>query len=230
MFVSELETFVQKFHQLWRAGHSAHLDLDTHAGRAWVGLRVQLGHSPGHLHHQVGPPPFQKTHKKKDNPSRQRRRERRAAARQANAEEVAQKETTEDAEQATGLSDDIENHHNVLTVQGESEKEAEQASKEKVENKDDTTNTKNTVVEETSDTNCSVNEKEKVVLDDDESVSKQFECGWCEEDCMNEINLEKHCFMYHKDQFEVWEYECEVCEEYFKTASLLRRHTKSKHK
>ena len=30
MFVTELDSFVYKFHQLWNAGHSAHLDLDTH--------------------------------------------------------------------------------------------------------------------------------------------------------------------------------------------------------
>ena len=27
---------------LWSAGYSAHLDLDSHAGEAWVGLRVVL--------------------------------------------------------------------------------------------------------------------------------------------------------------------------------------------
>ena len=106
MFVTELETFVQKFHQLWRAGHSAHLDLDTHAGRAWVGLRVQLGPAPGVLHHQLRPQHFPKQMKKKDSPSRQRRRTRRAAARQENAEEAVEKETeaenvpNEDAEKA----------------------------------------------------------------------------------------------------------------------------------
>ena len=31
MLVTELETFVQKFHQLWKAGLSAHLDLESHA-------------------------------------------------------------------------------------------------------------------------------------------------------------------------------------------------------
>lgn len=31
------------FHQLWKAGDTAHLDLDTHAGQAWIGLRTPLG-------------------------------------------------------------------------------------------------------------------------------------------------------------------------------------------
>ena len=92
MLVTELETFVQKFHQLWSAGHSAHLDLETHARRAWVGLRVQLRHTPGVLH-QPHPQPFPNVHKKKDSPSRQRRHTRRAAARQASAEKVVNEET-----------------------------------------------------------------------------------------------------------------------------------------
>ena len=32
------------FHQLWKAGDTAHLNLDTHAGQAWIGLRTPLGH------------------------------------------------------------------------------------------------------------------------------------------------------------------------------------------
>ena len=45
--VTELDTFIQKFYQLWNDGHTAHLDLDTCAGKVWVGLRVYLGHAPG---------------------------------------------------------------------------------------------------------------------------------------------------------------------------------------
>ena len=39
---AELENFIQKFKQLRKAGVTAHLDLDTHAGQAWVGLKVML--------------------------------------------------------------------------------------------------------------------------------------------------------------------------------------------
>ena len=90
MFATELDSFVYKFNQLWSACHSAHLDLDTHAGRAWVGLRVQLGHHaplpPFHLPHN-----FPQYSHKKDSPSRQRRRAKRAAAaRQANADEASE--------------------------------------------------------------------------------------------------------------------------------------------
>ena len=31
--MTELDTFVQKFYQLWNAGHSDHLDVDTHGGQ-----------------------------------------------------------------------------------------------------------------------------------------------------------------------------------------------------
>ena len=58
MYVTELDSFVKKFYQLWNNGLTAHLDLDTHAGNAWVGLRVQLGHVPSPPH-QVHPFPQQ---------------------------------------------------------------------------------------------------------------------------------------------------------------------------
>jgi hypothetical protein len=86
MFVTELDIFLQKFHQLWNSGQTAHLDLDTCAGKAWVGLRVQLGHDPGPPHH----PPFQHP-RQGDSPSRMRRRARRAANRKQQVKESDQK-------------------------------------------------------------------------------------------------------------------------------------------
>ena len=77
MAVTEVDSFVRKFHRLWKAGLTAHLDLDTHAGNAWVGLRVQLGHVHGPLHQQGHPQIFRKV-----SPSRLRRCERRLAARE----------------------------------------------------------------------------------------------------------------------------------------------------
>ena len=98
MSVTELDNFIQKFHQLWKAGHIAHLDVDTYAGKAWVGLRVQLGHVPGPPHHQFRPPPFSQVHKRKDTPSRQRRRARRTAERQVTiAEEAAIVESVQES-------------------------------------------------------------------------------------------------------------------------------------
>ena len=56
MYVTELDSFFKKFHHLWKAGFTVHLDLDAHAGKAWVGICAQLGHAPGPVHRQVHHP------------------------------------------------------------------------------------------------------------------------------------------------------------------------------
>ena len=83
---TELDTFVEKFKQLWRSGHGAHLDLDTSDGQAWIGLRLHLGDAPGPPHHpqQV----HQQIFKTRNGPARERRRARRSAARLKEAEEA----------------------------------------------------------------------------------------------------------------------------------------------
>ena len=97
MFVTEFDSFVQKFRQLWEAGLSAHLDANTHAGKAWVGIRVQLGHVPG--------PVLQHSHRR--GPAYQRRRERRQAARAAaeQAEEAlpAQQKASDDVSDVSAV-------------------------------------------------------------------------------------------------------------------------------
>ena len=93
MVVTELDSFIRKFHQLWQAGLTAHLDLDTHAGTAWVGVCVQLGH-------QVpGPPP--QPHQTSS--SRDRRRARRLAARKQ-AERVAAEQAVATPEEEAGTN------------------------------------------------------------------------------------------------------------------------------
>ena len=67
----EIDSFVLKFRQLWSAGLDAHLDLETHAGNAWVGLKLNVG--------QYRPNPVGEFFKRAS-PSRIRRRERRAAS------------------------------------------------------------------------------------------------------------------------------------------------------
>ena len=102
MAVSELESFVGKFRQLWNAGFTAHLDLDTHAGNAWVGLRVQLGHDihgHGPLHNRRSSP--------KVSPSRLRRRARRLAAR--NAEKNVNEATEEVVSHSEAVIESTEN-------------------------------------------------------------------------------------------------------------------------
>ena len=83
MFITELDSFVRKFHQLWNDGFTAHLDLDTQTGNAWVGIRVNLGHVPGPIHEHVAPFPKNRHVP----PSRLRRRARREAARMNRAKE-----------------------------------------------------------------------------------------------------------------------------------------------
>ena len=89
--LNELHSFITKFHQLCKAGATAHLDLDTHAGQAWVSLRVQLG-QPGQPHQYPSQspthrqprqyPPQSPIHR---SPSYYRRQERRKAAKAADA-------------------------------------------------------------------------------------------------------------------------------------------------
>ena len=78
MYVTELQSFLFKFHQLWEAGVTAHLDLDTHAGQAWVGLRAQLGKVPGPLHQHQQHQNVQATPHR--SPAYHRRQERKKAA------------------------------------------------------------------------------------------------------------------------------------------------------
>ena len=100
---SEIQNFINKFHQLMKKGHTVHLDLHTHAGQAWVALRVMIR-------------PFQPQHnqhfpKKSRNPAYYRRQERRKAARkaadastkpnEANAEEAIASDSMKVAEKAT---------------------------------------------------------------------------------------------------------------------------------
>ena len=84
MVDNELDSFIEKFKQLWKRGAGAHLDMDTHAGQAWVGLRVRLGQPHG-PHPPPQPQPQHLSNSRlraRNGPSRQRRRARRAAARQ----------------------------------------------------------------------------------------------------------------------------------------------------
>ena len=74
MFDGELNSFLVKFHQLRKSGATTHLDVDTYAGQAWVGLRVMLGP----IQHQ--------SVQRHRSPSYFRRQERRRAARQSSEE------------------------------------------------------------------------------------------------------------------------------------------------
>ena len=102
MATQEIYSFVQKFQQLRSFGYSAHLDIDTHAGNAWVGLCLKLDHVP-HTSHQHA------YHQKTFSASRIRRRERRAAAHAVNKHAEEASETTNDVEVNTSEKFIIEN-------------------------------------------------------------------------------------------------------------------------
>ena len=89
MHAAELDSFIFKFKHLWRAGCDAHLDINTHAGQAWVGLHAQRPH-----HQNL----YTNVNKARNGFSRQRRRERRAAQRKQ-AEEATTNESTEVTEE-----------------------------------------------------------------------------------------------------------------------------------
>ena len=84
----EINSFVTKFQQLWKAGRDAHMDFETHAGKAWVNLRLGLGEYPSDSI-------VKQHHLKRLSPSRLRRRERRAADRLENSN-ILQKDNVKD--------------------------------------------------------------------------------------------------------------------------------------
>ena len=76
MYVTELDKFIVKLKHLWKSGHDARFNLETHTGQAWVSLLVKLGHVQDHhpQHHQEQP----RHPKRRDCPSRQWGRARRS--------------------------------------------------------------------------------------------------------------------------------------------------------
>ena len=82
MATEEIDKFVRKFKDLWSSGLDAHLDIDAHAGEAWIGLRVRVG----------GSSPRTKSNDSRTSPSRDRRRARRATVRQEQVVETVKEE------------------------------------------------------------------------------------------------------------------------------------------
>ena len=129
MEATEIDTFIRKFYQLWNNGYTAHLDIDTCAGKAWVGLRLHLDHAPGH-HHQPA------HHQRHFSASRQRRRERRAAAHAASkhAKEASEKSANTE-EVNTPAKEIIENKNKEAGTEeiGAGEVENEEVKAEEIE-------------------------------------------------------------------------------------------------
>ena len=130
MALSELDTFVLKFKQLWKSGQDAHLDLESHAGKAWVGLRLRLGEEPG---------PSQKPSKlpkATSSPSRDRRRLRRAAERvkvfdnEHEAEEASTQNDEKDKVAEEVLEPKVENREAAVEAENEEQELVNQVSEE----------------------------------------------------------------------------------------------------
>ena len=102
MYDMELNSFIWKFNQLLSCGLDAHLNLDNHAGSAWISLSVNLGKP-------TLAPTTSNLSKRRVSPSRIRRLERRAAV-------IQGRNRLDAAEEATSNSDEsVENA--VVTVQ-----------------------------------------------------------------------------------------------------------------
>ena len=90
MSESELSSFVSKFLQLKKVGATAHLDVDTRAGEAWVRLSVQLSHVPK---------------PRRRSPSYYRRQERRRAAAEEAARQSSDKSVSDDVPAAEAVTE-----------------------------------------------------------------------------------------------------------------------------
>ena len=110
----ELHPFKNMFHQLWKAGDTAHLNLDTHTGQAWIGLRTPLEYSDQPDHY----PPQTPTHRhytpqspSNCSPSYYRRQECRKAAKVADTTINNTKDTPAAEADCVTPTEKVENPH-----------------------------------------------------------------------------------------------------------------------
>ena len=121
--MDELNSFFIKCKHLWKSGQDAHLDMGCHAGQAWVGIRVQLGHEAG-----VQLP----KNRNRNTPSRQRRRARRAAAR-GEQEQHEEEVVAEEAHKTEAQNEAVEADNITFKLQDEVCTDAEYFRKEQKE-------------------------------------------------------------------------------------------------
>ena len=170
--MKELQSFIFKFHQLWEAGITAHLDLDTHAGQAWVGLRVQLGQAQDDPAHQRQPTPHR-------TPAYHRRQERRKAARAASSTTLSKSNA---AEEAVVISKKANDATEKVVIES-ANKNGEQWI-ENIEN-----------AEEVEIVDI-VESAEQVI--DVKNAEKAFSCDFCEKSFATEKGLKTHEGKQHK--------------------------------
>ena len=144
----KLHYFLNISHQLWKAGETSHLELHTHAGQAWLGLRTPLGYyNQPHQYtpYQPHPPQTSKDHQQspyshtKRSPSYYRRQQRRKAAMAADVT------TTNTINTSAEQVDHTEAHNNTSTEQVDSHHHEIETSTEQV---DSATTNNNTPTEE----------------------------------------------------------------------------------
>ena len=116
--VTELETFIQKFRQLWKSGHDARLEVETKAGKASVALHLRLGDAPEPIH---GNQQRTFSSRTRNTSARDRRRARLAEARDINenmSEEM--RNATEEVETKHGDVEEISVDGNIGTGEASS--------------------------------------------------------------------------------------------------------------
>ena len=182
-----------------KAGHTAHLDLDTHAGQAWIGLKVMIRpFQPQQNQHHSS--------RKSRNPAYYRRQERRKALRKAakastepsdtNAEEAAKastKPSDTNAEEAI-VPDKKAEDPNKKTEDSEvtiSENLASEATDKNVE----TFSVKSDKKDEASNTDITICAVEKKVSFCNKEIS--FFCELCDFRCNSEKGLNIHLTRKH---------------------------------
>ena len=168
MYEAELDSFVLKFRQLWRAGCDAHLDVNTHAGQAWLGLHVRLGHADGPLYQEN----MKNVNKSRNGPSRQRRRQRRAAIRKQAEEASSSKETTETVVDNVVENNDVIEEVTTATIERPIEEENDSEEEEKLHKVENAEKAD----EKIGETNCDEeNEKRKVEdeVEDEQNIHEE---------------------------------------------------------
>lgn len=149
MDIKEFDTFIQQFKQLWKSCHSAHLDIDSYDGQAWVGLRVRLVQAPGPFHQ--GPPQHKEDipSRTRNGPSRQRRQAMRSAERvRREAEEASNGEPKETGNVEIVNEAEEASHKEIETLDNEKQVNQEVIAEIAV---DETNTTEDEALQETAD-------------------------------------------------------------------------------
>ena len=215
----EIDSFILKFHQLRRAGYKAHLDLDTNAGKVWIGLKVMLL------------PVQQKKADKHRSPSYFRRQEKRKAASKLQNEGTERvHEKNESAERVHEKNEGTEKVHEMV---GDNKESGEVISNEKDAEKATDHADKASSLTFTSLKKADYDASKIAVVDEDlEDADKavSYNCETCDFVTDNETTLERHVLRRHNnDADKVERYKCELCDFESKKELTLERHMSQKH-